>query len=201
MKLLIILIFVLGLFGSVDARGMCFNLPIVGFDGWRGDLSPLLDGFCVDDGVDLWHQEGVPTWHSHNAVPDYFTTRAIWQNRGVIEASAAYNGLVLDGFDGAVALNSCAMVGSTVWVRKNASEPFLRTIVADCSQVVHVYFHTVYVDSGIELSYELAEHYGMFEADTVGLYGFEVCTVESVSLCVGDPVDYRDYFLENLEFR
>lgn len=201
MKLLIILIFVLGLFGSVDARGMCFNLPIVGFDGWRGDLSPLLDGFCVDDGVDLWYQEGLPTWRSHNDVPVYFSTRAIWQSQGVIERSAAYNGVILDGFEGAVALNSCEMVGSTVWIRRNNAEAFLRTVAADCAHVAHVYYHSVYVDSGIELQYELAQRLGMFEAETVGIYGFEVCTVLDVNQCVGQPVDYREWFLTNLRFR
>lgn len=201
MKFWIILLLALFGINIVQAQEPdCNGLPIVTFDHWGGNLDSLRRGFCVDDTVNLWYQDGLPTWQSHNAVPLYFSTRAIWQDYGAIEASAGYNGVSLEGFEGAVALNSCDFVGSTAWIRRNAAQRFLRVVAADCAAREHVYFHTVYVLSGIELSYQLAEYFGEFEESGVGLYGFEVCTATDVNQCVGVPVDYRQWFLDNLIF-
>lgn len=199
-RLWIILLVLFGIFPIQAQESICNGLPIVTFDGWQGDLNALLGGFCVDDTQNLYYQPGLPTWQSHNGVPLYFTTRAIWQAQGVIERTAAFNGVNLDGYEGAVALNSCAMVGNTVWVRRNATERWIRAIDADCSANAHVYYHAVAVGSGIELSYQLAEAFGEFDTPGIGLYGFEVCTGNPDSDCLSNPVDYSQWFLENVQF-
>lgn len=190
---------------SVAAQGDCSGFPVVTFRGWEGDLSALRSGFCVrDESGNLFWQEGLPDWDSHNALPDHFQTRAIWQARGVIEQTAALNNVDLGGYEGAVALNSCASVGSSVYVRRNASERWIEVVVADCVKREHLEYHTVAVESGIELQWELAEMLGITthvnEWGGVGMYGFEICTGLPLVDCAGAPVDYTEWYLERVRY-
>jgi hypothetical protein len=202
-KLILSLLLILP--ASAVAQADCNGFPIVTFSGWSGEMAALRHGFCVQDETGaLYWQDGLPDWNSHNQMPVYFQTRAIWQSRGVIEQTAALNGVDLTPFDGAVALNSCALVGSTVYVRQNATERWIEVVVADCVKRDHLHYHTVAVESGIELQWELAEALGVTthinEWGGVGMYGFEVCLGLPMVDCIGTPVDYTDWYLEHVMY-
>lgn len=199
MKILLILIFFALSFPLPTRATECHDtIPTVTFAGWTGESSELRRGFFVWDEVNCWKIPSLPLVDYSQHTPPYFETRAIWQSSGVIEVSAAFNGLDMNGVDGFVALNNCDLVGSDVSVRAPGHN-WLRVRVADCVMPVHEYYHAVYVGSGIELSWELAHHYGAFDQDNpgggVGIYGFEVCVVEP---CSGTPVNYTEWYLEQV---
>ena len=100
--------------------------------------------------------------------------------------------------EGFVALLNCDLVGDDVWIRPDAAAGWIRVRIADCSMDEHQYYHAVYVESGLELSYELAQRFGLFEhiseGGGVGMYHFEVCRLEQG--CSGSPVNYTDWYLD-----
>lgn len=198
--------FLLLLLGApIQAQSPCAELPTVTFAGWPGDSALIKQGFCLLDEVgDLYYQPGLPDWETYNRLPPYFHTRAIWQNEGVIEGSAAYNNVALNGSSGFVALNSPIYVGSTVWVRQNSAETWLEVVVADTVKREHQYYHAVAVGSGIELGWELAEAFGLTrhsnDDGSIGFYEFEVCVAPVLEECTGTPVDYSAWYLDNVRF-
>jgi hypothetical protein len=196
---------ILALTVPLAAQSACDGHPVVTFAGWRGDTAALVDGFCVRDeaGAFYW-QEGLPDANTHNSLPVHFETRAIWQSGGVIEATAAMNGVDLAGYAGAVALNPCAWVGSSVYVRPNATEAWMRVVVADCVRREHLEYHAVAVESGIELGWELAQQLGVTthvnEWGGVGMYDFEVCAGIPEMDCAGTPVNYTAWYLDTVRY-
>lgn len=200
MKYLLILICLLFLFPSPAHAITCSStVPTITFAGWSGDTIALRRGFYVWDESNCWYIPSLPMVDINQNTPAYFETRAIWMAAGVIEVSATLNGLDMNGVEGFVALLNCDLVGTDVWVRPNASSAWSRVRIADCVMPEHEYFHAVYVDSGLELSYELAQRFGAFEQQNpgggVGIYGFEVCLTE-IGQCAGTPVNYSDWFLD-----
>lgn len=174
--------------------------PTVTFAGWSGSYADLERGFFVLDGAGCWWTPpSLSLVDSEDQTPRYYETRAIWMADGVIEVSAAFNGLTMDGVDGFVALLNCDLVGSDAWIRPGGGD-WVRVRVADCAAPEHEYYHAVYVDSGLELSYELAQHYGAFdhinEFGGVGLYAFEVCL--EANPCVGTPINYTEWYLDEV---
>lgn len=88
-----------------------------------------------------------------------------WTSRydpGVMEATAAYHGLDLDAYDGAVAAADCSRLGETWLIRKlDDGRRWLRVVVADCAgrdaydAAGELWMHRQNVIC--ELSYPLAE--------------------------------------------
>lgn len=172
------------------------QLPTVTFAGWEGDHAALRRGFYIWDEVDCWHIPPMPLVDRNT--PTYFETRAIWMSEGVIEVSATFNGLDMNGVEGFVALLNCDLVGRTIMIRPPGGQ-WIRVRVADCVMPEHEFYHAVYVDSGLELSWELAHRFGAFDQQNpgggVGIYGFEVCLVD---ICSGDPVNYTEWYLDEV---
>lgn len=186
---------------ALSANPLCSaSKPTVTFAGWDGERAALRQGFFVWDGVGCWRVPGIPLVDSGVSTPHYYETRAIWMSEGVIEVSAAFNGLDMNGVEGFVALLNCDLVGQDVWVRPNATAPWLRVRIVDCAMPEHEYYHAVYVSSGLELSYELAQRFGLFDhvpdGGGVGMYNFEVCLLAEG--CGGHPVNYTEWYLEQV---
>lgn len=201
MKLLLIALFLFPFALPASADNCSDKLPTVTFAGWHGNDAALEDGYFVYDDHHCWYvPQDIPLVEWLPETPAHYSTRAIWMADGVIEISATFNQLTMEGVEGFVALTDCSRVGSDIWVRPPQQE-WARVRVADCAMPEHEYFHIVYVDSGIELSYELAQHWGVINHRNpdggIGVYGFEVC-LTALDLCNGTPVDYRQWYLDTV---
>jgi hypothetical protein len=179
------------------------TLPIVTFRGYDGDIADLREGYLVDDTVDLWLTPGLPSRHTYyTPSPVHFSTRALWQNRGVMQASARYNGVDLSDVAGGIALMSPTDVGRFAFVRAHGGD-WTATRVGDTVNRLHLYYHVATVRSAVELSYELAEQLGVLGYNAhggVGAWEFEVCVSNDLSACAGAPIPYTDWFLSVLRF-
>lgn len=103
----------------------------------REYYEPLCDNGNPTDGY-FWHgtEVWVPgyitveTWFTPS--PDHFTGKAVYYAQGLMEATAEWRGMSLDGFVGGVALMSPSDVGETVYIKFREWEgPFL---VVDCAR-------------------------------------------------------------------
>lgn len=181
------------------------RLPIVTFRGYDGNLTDLVDGYLLDDSANLWFTPGLITWQTYRRqAPQFFSTRAIYQSRGVMEATAQYNGVNLSDVAGGIALIACTDVGRTAWIQPPGGH-WLKTRVADCTHRLHSYFHVAYVQSAVELQYSLAEQLNATGYNTrggVGIWGLNVCMVEAhpESICMGHAPDFTDWWLGAVDF-
>ena len=181
------------------------TLPVVTFRGYEGELSDLVQGYLVDDTADLWYTPGLLTWQAYRRqAPHYFSTRAIWQSDGVLEATAQYNGVDLSDVAGGIALIACTDVGRTAWIQPPGGH-WLKTRVADCTHRLHSYFHVVNVQSAVELQYSLAEQLnatGYNARGGVGIWGMNVCMTDGhpESACAGQAVNFTDWWLGVIDF-
>lgn len=201
--LILALLFILLLYAATPSNAA--RLPIVTFRGYDGALEDLVEGYLVDDSADLWFTPGLLTWQAYRrSAPVSFTTRAIWQSAGVLEATAAYNNVNLSDVAGGIALIACTDVGRTAWIQPPGGH-WLKTRVADCTQRWHSYYHVVYVQSAVELQYSLAEQLnatGYNAQGGVGIWGMRVCMVEAhpESACAGNAVDFTNWWLGVVDF-
>lgn len=162
----------------------------------------LRDGYCF---AGFWIP-GTVNVRSYTPGTTHFTTRALWQNPDVMRHSAAYNNIDLTPYIDGIALVPCGLVGAKAYIRHPDETTWTPTIVADCAHPLHAYYHTVYLESGLELGYDLAQHYGLTEHRNEdggwGIYGFEVCVTDHnpTANCAGEPMDYRAWFLNNVRF-
>ena len=134
--------------------------------------------------------------------PTYYSTRAICQADGVIEATAALKGLSLLDVAGGIAINSCDYDGQIAHVRPPNGH-WTRVRVVDCVKREHAYYHSVTVWSALELSYQLALQFNVIDHNPgggVGMYDFEVCLSETLDNCHGIGVPYRDWFIESIRY-
>lgn len=60
---------------------------------------------------------------------------AVYYAPGVMEATAAYRGLSLDGYLGGVALMGCGQLGESVWIRRPGLALEGPYLVADCARL------------------------------------------------------------------
>lgn len=135
--------------------------------------------------------------------PMQFETRALYQNNGVMEQTAAMKGYDLNGLDGIVALMSPATVGWTMWLIV-AGEPPLHVRQVDVVEREHYYYHVVWENSALELSYALALRTGDVDyvnpntGDRYRIMG--VCLQEQIEDCAAPTVNYRDWFLSIVQY-
>lgn len=194
------MILLLMLFSLWMPGNPCQGFPEVTFRHFKGNWADLQEGYCMEDPSGAqWFVPGLISWQTYQTPsPTHFTTRALYQNPGVIEISSAYHDVNLsDVFDG-VALMSPADINRTVWVRLPGG-PWYKARSGDAAAREHLWFHVFVVHSGIELGYELAVE---LNAPGGGLWDLEVCVTEMNpdSICTGIPVDYADWFASVLHF-
>ena len=159
------------------------------------ERKPLDPGWYCEFGYWI---PGMVTWHSWMTEPPrHFTTRALFQNDGVLEATAALHDIPLKGAEGYVALNSPATLGWMVWLQSPLDGTWIPTRDADSAKREDIYFHTVYASSGIELSYTLAQRLGVVDwvnEDGTRYPTLAICISddppELTPECAGEAVNY-----------
>lgn len=169
--------------------------------GWHDDFSLLVNGYCYDG----YAIPGLVSRTTYNAVqPTHSSTRALYQAEGVIDETARLNGMTMDGVEGYVSLMSPSMAGWKLFIRRDAQSEWIAVRNVDSVKREHMYFHLVNEESGIELSYELADRLGVItqvNADKSRyLYGLEMCLTESdpQSVCSDTAQDLTTWFLDTL---
>jgi len=113
-----------------------------------------------------WYDEGwVPGLATFDTqflrMPTTTIGSAVIYAPGVMEATAKYRGLSLDGFIGSVALPFCSEIGHSIWIQRPGYDwegPF---IVADCSRRNDVYAHIEFRDQVVEVDFNTAVRWGM----------------------------------------
>lgn len=176
--------------------------PEIGLWHYDGDESLLYDGYTVDGHFTPGYITRA-TWYL--PPPKHFTTRALYQVRGLIDETARIRGIDTSDVDGLVSLMSPSALGWTMYVRPVETERWWRVRNTDGVGIAHYYFHAVTLDSGIELSYELAEAMDVIEwiNDDGTRYRYvEVCITDAFpdESCPGAPVDFAEWFLDVVRY-
>ena len=87
--------------------------------------------------------------------------KALFYAPFVMEATARYRGLSLDGYLGGVALMTCGSLGEPVWLRRpgfNWEGPYR---VVDCARRNDLYGLIVYWGDSVEIDWKTARRWGM----------------------------------------
>jgi len=135
----------------------------------------------------------------------------------VMEATAAFRGLSMDGFVGAVSAEFASEIGHSVWLlRPNETiweGPF---IVVDCSRRNDLYGQIMFQDQVVEVDFETAIRWGLMQRGGPGnglgnagrwtalmwrMDGVLLSTINPNQLVENEPVtDLSEWFLQNITF-
>lgn len=149
------------------------------------------------------------TWMT--PMPEHAFGKAVFFGPYAMDATAEYRNIDYEeeGCLGGVSLMSPYNIGDKVWVKIN-NEWYGPFCVVDCAKKGDIYSIVVYREEVIEINFELAVEAGMVsEADVYGNY--EVYDwYKDVEVLVNnspyeysfeeEPVNYTEFFLDNLEF-
>jgi hypothetical protein len=151
------------------------------------------------------------TWYRN--MPRHTVGRAVPYAPNLMNSTAEFRGMNLEGFKGGVATNSVGMMGQVVWLKRpgNVWEgPFL---VVDVGQRNHAYHQAMNVKTIVEVDFETAIEWGIysysrgskgyvinrwFEGDVEMWVGLEKPTAEEDANSI--PVNYEKWYGENAEF-
>lgn len=203
-KQCVVACFIVAMLGavSVQAQSRCDSVVNVPLTKWNGDVDLLADGFCIDG---FYFSRVLSDYFWMNTVPPaHVKTRFLYQDPGVIDWTALERGLTLDGVDGYIALYSASTLGFKMWIRPSADHPWQLSVrQADTNALYHVQYHIEALKSGVEVSWEIAEAWGIPEMDDDprGLYLWdgEICMTESDpnGVCDGEATDLVEWFTDN----
>jgi hypothetical protein len=168
------------------------------------DCKPhYLDNYYLPAWVtnDTWYRE----------MPQYTIGKAVWYAPGIMNATAEYRGMSLEGFKGGVATNSVSMMGKTVWLKRQGLDwegPFL---VVDVGQRNHAYHQAVNVKSIVEVDFKTAIEWGIvsYNSNAKKDYVINKWFEGNVEMWVGlkapdwidgKPIVYSEWYEKNAEF-
>jgi len=167
--------------------------------------SWLYDSYC-------WQGYPIP------GLPDYATQyspqptlvmgKALFYAPYVMEATAEWRGLSLEGYLGGVATMTCGLLGEPVWLRRpgfNWEGPYR---VVDCARRNDLYGLIVYWGDSVEVDWKTAQRWGMvagtWEDWTVGQWmirGVLTSSVEPTRLALNEPiVQLPGWFLDTVSY-
>ncbi len=182
-------------------------LILISGAGMTSDIGTADEGY---QGLDGWIP-GWTTWQTwFTPAPQYSTGNSVYYAPGVMEATAEYRELDLEGFLDGVALMSPADIGKTVWIKHPEhgwEGPFLSV---DCAQQNDMYNAIVYRGEVIEVGFVTAQKWGMVVGGITSrwwkpvswrLDEVEVFIGEELPDELGEPIGYVDWFLDFAEFR
>lgn len=137
---------------------------------------------------------------TYNAIPPFdFTTRALYQAKGVLEETAREKGY--DGSEDYIALLPPVTAGWKAFIRVPGGE-WIPTRVVDVVRREDEYLEAVWMHSGLELSYTLAARLG--DLTPPYLSGVRVCITDNhpERACPEGrtPPDFTDWFRSVLRF-
>lgn len=146
----------------------------------------------------------------YTPAPAHIIGNAVMYAPGIMQATANYNGLSLDGFVGGVAMASAADIGQVVWLRRDGREWEGPYLVVDVSSRGHVWTHVVIRETVVEVDFETAVRWGM--ASVGGQNGYTILDggIADVEVYKGllppkettqeDATVYKDFFLSIVQF-
>lgn len=175
--------------------------------GYGSDRDPLfLTNFdtrfvlATDDNDDyngyIWQLDGISwvpgmvdnvTWFTPS--PQHTIGAATYYANGVMEATARWRGLPLEGFVGGVSLLSPADIGQTVWLKRYGLEwegPFL---VVDCARRADIWPVIYYRNEVVEVDFQTAIHWGLV---TLSDYKRVAYRLDDVQVYRGETPPERD---------
>lgn len=189
----------------VQAKSECaITLPLYGY---TRDLTELEDGFCSWDG---YFTPGLITNSFYwTPTPQNIVTRALYQNDGMIEATAALKGIDLSDVDGnGIAFYTPSMAGWKVWLLPPDTDDWSLAVparIVDVAWRTDVDYHVYWLRSGLELSYKLAQQFGA--VDYIDANGdrypqIRMCVTNDNPqvICADPPVSLLDWYVENVRF-
>ncbi len=195
------LIFLVGSNSALQANAICAGVPDVSQFGWDGDLSQLIDGYCVEG---RYTPDLITREFYNQSPPNVFETRALYQSEGLLEETAALNQLRWDDKRGLIALMSPATVGWAMNIQLPESSEWIPVIQADNVKREHYYDHVIWNQSGLELNYALAQELGVIERVNEDgsryRYGVKVCIYGNALDCTDDPISFVDWFKDNVRY-
>lgn len=192
-------------FGRVNSKqnSICQNLPSVNIFGYEGSLSDLENGYCIDG----YYIPGLITnSFFYTQPPQFFASRALYQEKGLLELSASEAGLSDDDVEGFIASCSPSTLGWKAYIRLDNESEWIPVRQADSVKREHYYFHAYWNLSCLELNYDLAERLGIVnhvnEDGTRYKFGVQVCfsNENPEEICQGEPTDMTEWFKENVRF-
>lgn len=112
------------------------------------------------------------TWYRE--MPQYTVGKAVWYAPGLMNSTAKFRGMSLEGFKGGVATNSVDMMGKTVWLKRVGlpwEGPFL---VVDVGQRNHAYHQAVNVKTIVEVDFKTAIKWGIVSYNSGAKKGYQI---------------------------
>jgi hypothetical protein len=152
------------------------------------------------------------TWFTSS--PKHVTGKMVFYGPSVMKATADYRGMDYDGCIGGVALMSPMDIGKRVWI-KTEGKWFGPFCSVDCARKGDMYSVIVHRDEVIEVEFAFAERLGMVSLVPRGDRIFTAhewyrdveiyiatnhAQSELPNLKNSIPIDYSEWFLDNLEF-
>ena len=129
----------------------------------------------------FWRGYWVPGYPSmelwYKAAPSWFYGKALRYDPGVMEATAYYRGMSLDGYLDGVALMSPADIGEEVWMKipgGNWEGPYL---VVDCAARGDIWATIMHFGNTVEVGYNTSARWGMEQM------------IKNVQVVKGNPID------------
>ena len=155
----------------------------------------LTDGYCEDG---QWIPGLVSKATYWRTPPQFFSTRALFQARGLLEETARDAGY--DGKENYIALLPPITAGWKAFIQAPSSSEWIPVRVVDVVKREDEYLEAVDMRAGLELSYALAEQLG--DLNPPYLSGVKVCICDDHPdlLCVGTPVDFTAWYRSVLSF-
>jgi hypothetical protein len=143
------------------------------------------------------------TWWT--AQPEHVKGKAVWYAPNIMEATAEWRGMSLEGFAGGVALMSPAEMGEVVWLKRPGFSwegPFL---VVDASARVHMWVTVTHIGEVVEVDWNTARRWGMVSGSE-GSYTVNEWMIRDVEVWKGAlppaegavAVDYPAWFETNV---
>jgi hypothetical protein len=179
--------------------------------GCADDKNPL-NGFIDDWGNCV---PGLPTNETwFRKMPRYAYGTAVYYGPWMMEGTARYREMSLDGYLDGVALLSPGDIGETVWIRRSGYEwegPFLSV---DCGRRADIYTEVVLTQEVVEVGYVTAKRWGLVKDDPTTKKGWKALgyKVQTVEVWVGkekpsenidfwdNPVYYAQWWLDRVEY-
>jgi len=134
-----------GCYPEYDSPDCDDNWPINGY--WWHDHEVWVPGYI-----------SIETWFA--PAPDHFGGRVVYYAQGIMEATARWRGLSLDGYVDGVALMSPADIGHKVWIKFDGlwEGPFL---VVDCARRGDMYPVIMHREEAVEVGWETAQRWNL----------------------------------------
>ena len=152
---------------------------------------------------------GLPSYATQYSVqPTLVMGKALFYAPYVMEATARYRGLSLDGYLGGVATMTCGSLGESVWLKRPEHDWEGPYRVVDCARRNDLYGLITYWGDSVEIDWKTARRWGMvsgawddWAVNAWMLRGVLMSHTDPAELSPDEPiVQLSDWFLGAVEY-